>query len=222
MKKRGKTVLVGLAAMLLCGCKTEMVSDVYTADIFDVENLKTPAVMNIEISSCNSKKRPDYEQKVLALFDAFSEAKLMGCSRKSGKSMLSVGFNAEITSEESSADFILYRDLLESDVSARYLVKPAFSSRFLKRVDTLLKQNLQKLNSRDIKISMVINNDLKGDVLVSARNVWIDGEPIEHYSEVPLSRRGRVIVTLPDVTSDLIIRDGRPVAFEIMLSKSGG
>lgn len=215
MKRQNKIGLIALAALLLVGCRTEMAADVYTADILDDETLSTPAVMKMEISSCTGKKRAEYEQKVLALFDAASEAKLIGCSRQSGKSMLSVGFSAEITDGSSSADFILYRERLESESWIGYAIKPGFSSSFLQRVDTMLKQNLQKLNSRNVRVAMVINNDLKDDVLISARNVWVDGEPMESFLDVPIKRRGRLILTLPDITSDLIIRNRKPVAFEV-------
>jgi hypothetical protein len=55
--------------------------------------------------------------------------------------------------------------------------------------------------------------------LINASNVWVDGTPHESYRRQPLKRRERVVITLPDVTSDLIIRNKYPVAAWVGMPK---
>lgn len=219
MKRVTSTAMICIGVLFLTGCNTEMTADVYSADLFSDENIRTPAVMKLEITSCTSEKRSDYEQKALALFDTGSEAKITGCNSEAMDSMLEIGFQAEIASENSTADLALFRELWEDEENIARAIKPVFSPDFMQRVNTMLQQNYQKLKYDDLTVSIIINNDLREDVMISASNVWVDGTPHEFYRKEHLKRRERVVITLPNVTSDLIIRNKQPVAAWVSMLK---
>lgn len=219
MQKFAKRFLiVGLFSLILGGCKTEFSVDAFVSDTFSDENLDTPAVMLVEIPTCEQKS--EYEGKILALFDSSSAAKISGCETKGMNSMMAVSLNAEMSSVESNKDLILFRDQIDNmeidgiNYEIRGL-KPVISKEFLTRVDSLMQENLQTLSYEDIKFEISINNDEKGDIFVTAYQLWVDGEPFERFQRQPLSRRGTYKLKFSNLVSDLILNHRMPTVVYI-------
>ena len=215
MQKFAKRFLiVSLFSLMLGGCKTEFSVDAFVSDTFADENLDTPAVMLVEIPTC--EQQSEYESKILALFDSGSAAKISGCEEKGMNSMMAVSLNAEMSSVESNKDLILFRhqvDNMEID-GINYEVrglKPVISKEFLTRVDSLMQENFQTLSYEDIAFEILINNDEKGDILVTAYQLWVDGEPFESFRRQPLSRRGTYKLKFSNLVSDLILNHQMPI-----------
>ena len=134
--------LIFIFSTLLLSCKANFLMDAYSSDIFLDENVVTPAQMKVEISSCTSDDRAKHEQKVLALFASSSVAKIIDCQREGMNSFLLVSINAEIASETSNSDLILFREPTgeieyDGEMYQQVGIKPVISEKFLQRVDGL-------------------------------------------------------------------------------------
>ena len=207
---------------LVAACKSDFYIDTYASDLFLDTNLDTPAKMMVEIPSCASVA--DYETKVLALFDTASNAKTIGCEEQGMNSMLVVSLTAEVASENSARDIILFRDIVEdvthdgSIYEVRGL-KPVISPNFFTRVNSLLQENLQTLSYENITIRFVLNNDEKSEILVTARNLWVNGEAREAFHRQPLGRRGKLELLMSNLISDLVIQGKQPLTFYVYRPK---
>ena len=57
-----------------------------------------------------------------------------------------------------------------------------------------------------MKFMLVLNNDERGEVLVSSNQVWVDGEPKLNYYRQPLQRRDKITIRFNNLVNELIIR----------------
>jgi hypothetical protein len=209
-------LFLGSGSLLMSACKNDFVVDVFSSDLFADENLVTPAIMKVQIPSCDSDDRAEYERQVLGLFESISRAKITGCEDEGMNSMLIVSFSAELVSETSDRDVILVRESL-GDVEHENVsyetkaIRPVIKDSFLQRIELLLQENYQSLSYDDVKIELVINNDEKNEIMASAFNVWVDGNPIENYYRQKIRRRQKVTVLFSNVVSDLILQGKRPL-----------
>lgn len=206
------------ACLLLSACKADFSVDLYASDAFTDINIATPATMKVEIASCTSDSRPEQESNILALFSNSSQAKIIGCANEGMNSMVEVAFMAELASQESNADVILFREALNvfeaNGITYEPMaIKPVISSSFLTRVNELMDKNFQTLTYDDISVEIYINNDERSDILVTAYDVWVDGQPYQSFYRQPLTRREKITIELPDVMNDLILQEQYPVAF---------
>lgn len=206
----------------IIGCKSDFHIDVYSSDLFLNENVDTPAQMMVEIPTCSD--RTDYEKKVLALFDSASKAEVVGCEEQGMNSMLVVSIAAEISTEESSRDVILFRqnaDDVEQDGQTYEVrgLKPMISPNFLARVNSLMQENMQSLSYEKITVRFSVNNDERENVLITGTNLWVNGNPHQQYYRQELERREKIELTLSNVMSDLMIRGEQPLAVYVYRKK---
>ena len=211
-----------IATLLLGGCRSVFEIDTYSSDLFVDKNIDTPAQMKVEIPTCTD--RSEYENKIIALFDAGSRAKIVGCEEQGMSSMLVVSIAVEMASETSSRDLILFREKapdLEHDGRVYEVrgIKPVFSSSFIQRVNSLMEQNLQKFSYDNLSIQFGVNNDESGDILISGNTLWVDGNPYQRFHRQPLARRQKFDMRLSDVMSDLVIKGKMPIAFWVLRTK---
>ena len=75
---------------------------------------------------------------------------------------------------------------------------------------TLVVINRPQYNKIDA-FEILINNDEKGDILVTAYQLWVDGEPFESFRRQPLSRRGTYKLKFSNLVSDLILNHQMPI-----------
>lgn len=201
--------------MALGACKADYGVDLYASDIFASANVATPAVMHAEIPSCSSDKRNNYENDLLSTFNSWSEAKVVGCTKRGLNDFLEISFKAEIADKTSKFDVILFRgDMEPKEINGvKYeskVLKAFLHPEYLDRVNQMLKKKHQKLTYNDVKIEVVLNNDEKSDILLSTRNAWVDGKPYELYARKPLGRREKAIIKLPNIFSDFLLSGEQP------------
>ena len=199
----------------IAGCKSDFYIDVYSSDLFLNENVDTPAQMMVQIPTCSD--RSEYEKSVLALFDSASKAKIVGCEEQGMDSMLVVSIAAEISTENSSRDVILFRqdaDDVEQDGQTYEVrgLKPLISPNFLARVNSLMQENMQSLSYEKITIRFSLNNDEREEVLITSSNLWVNGDPYQRYYRQELGRREKIELVFSNVISDLVIRGEQPLA----------
>jgi hypothetical protein len=215
--------LIFIFSTLLLSCKANFLMDAYSSDIFLDENVVTPAQMKVEISSCTSDDRAKHEQKVLALFASSSVAKIIDCQREGMNSFLLVSINAEIASETSNSDLILFREPTgeieyDGEMYQQVGIKPVISEKFLQRVDTFMSESMQSLSYKDVTIEVSLNNDERDVVLVTGYDLWVDGQPYDEFNQL-LARRQKLNLSFSNVISDLILQGKFPKAFYVSRKK---
>ena len=138
--------------------------------------------------------------------------------------MLIVSLTAEIASAESDRDVVLFRQQeqdIEHDGRLYELrgVKPVIHQEFLQRVNSLMQENMQTLSYSDISIEFLLNNDERADILVTGHDLWVDGQPYQHYYRQPMARRQRLELLISNVMTDLVMQGKLPVALYIYRQK---
>ena len=213
-----------VATIILSACNTVIKIEIFSTDFFHAENEKPPAEMAVGIPSCKSERHEKYKTQKLSMFAKESNAKIVGCERRGMNSMLLVSIDAEIASETSNAEVILFRkdfgDLTHDDKNYEVRgVIPFLSADFIQRVESMMKSNMQSLTYDKVSLAVTLNNDGREDLLVSGNNLWVNGEPREQFRRETLSRRQKLDLKFSDITSDLILRGSAPTIFFIMQQK---
>ena len=203
-----------LSFFVLVACKSEFLVEAYVSDAFLDENINTPASMKVEIPSCGSQS--EYEGKIISLFDSTSNAKILGCEEKGMESFMVVSLDAEMATETSKRDLILFRESfgdLEIDGTLYEVMalKPVISGDFLQRVNSLMEENMQTVSYENVKFEIALNNDEMEDAIITAYNLWVDGKPFQNYRRQFLKRRGKITLTFSNLTSDLILQNKMPI-----------
>ena len=85
-------------------------------------------------------------------------AEIKGCSEEGFDSMLEVGFFAKIADQNSNGDLIFFRERFDDDATLIGL-KPIFNSEFIKRVKTMMSNNMSTLSAEDVSFTLSVNND---------------------------------------------------------------
>ena len=203
-------IFLGFLCLLLVACKTEVNVDVYVSDAFLDDKISIPAIMKFEIPSCSSGA--EYEVKILALFSDESAAKISECLEQGMDSFLVVSLAAEMASDQSARDLVIFREKIDESVrkgNKEYEVrglKLSLNSAFLTRVNSMLAENFQSLTYEDVEIEIKINNDERAESLVTGYGLWVDGVPYQVYRQQTLKRREAVTLRLSDLSTDLILK----------------
>jgi hypothetical protein len=221
MKSMKKILGITVIALFLSSCKSDFNFDAYSTDLFIAENVKTPAEMAIEISSCTSDSFEKYKTEILSVFSTSSNAKVIDCVKKGHDSMLVISLDSLIASDENGSiefgefDLVLVRQVVPDGVidGKNYEVRgvrPMMSDSFIERVKMLMKQKMQSLTFENVTLTITLNNDERDDILVSGTFLWVDGEPFERYSRQKLERRQKLELKFSKVVSDLVLRMKAP------------
>jgi hypothetical protein len=134
-------------------------------------------------------------------------------------SLLKISFLAEVASEDSSADLILFRNIAgQQDANIRGL-KPVLGQSFLNRFERLMRENMQTFEAEDLSFSISLNNDLRVPVALSSYMVWVDGEAYERYTNESVGRREKVEISFSNVTSDLMLEGKQPTVLWVAQNK---
>jgi len=195
----------------ISSCRTDFIVDTYTSDYFFNENVVTTAQVAVEIPSCNSEKIEEYKSDFLLLFSKDSNAKLVDCKSEGFSDYLVAQITAEMATNTSNKDIVLWRKSQGSmDIDGKKYevmgLQPDLHKDFLKRINNLLEDNYETLDADDMKFMLVLNNDERGEVLVSSNQVWVDGEPKLNYYRQPLQRRDKITIRFNNLVNELIIR----------------
>ena len=215
-----KKLGIVLITFLLSGCNSDFHFDVFSSDFFLKDNVTTPAEMAVEISSCTSDSLEETKTEILSMFSRTSNAKVVGCETEGMNSMLLVSVDAEIASETSNFDLMIFRNILPDleldgktyEVSS---VRPMISMDFLKRVETVMENNMQSLSYDKVSLTMTLNNDEREDIIISGYNLWVNGEPMESFRRQKLARRQKLDFKFSNVFSDLVLNGNGPIAFYV-------
>jgi len=196
----------------IAGCDIDVTSQVYAQDAFAEENLPFPAEMRIEIPSCGSDRRPQFERDVIAAFSQPSEAKVVGCEKDGMDSMLKIRFMGEIVSEESRADVVIFRG--RSEQSGNVLLTVDLNDNFQNRIEGLFDKNSQRLAFEDISMRFVLNNDTRSKISFFVNEGWVDGQPVQ-AAQGSLKPRRSADIRSTAVVSDGMLRNRYPFVMQL-------
>ena len=209
--------------ILLSACRVDFSFETFVTDLFIEESIDTPAQIKVEIPSCSG--REDYEDKILSLFNQNSKAKIIGCVNENMSSLLVVSISAEIATENSSRDLIIFFQKKDDTVGTdgtKYSVMGVtllLSPTFLNNVESLMRESFQTLSYKNVLFSMSLNNDSSQKVYVESDYSWVDGEPHAYFGPSSINRREKVSFTFPDIFSDLTIKGEKPETFRVYFEK---
>lgn len=199
-------LLVGLVGVIgLSGCRMDVSTEIYSQDVFSDETLPLPAMLEVEITSCDPSSRAEAEAEILPIFSNASEASAIGCRDDSFTSLLQVAFKAEISSQDSMSDLVVFRRVTDGEVE----LIPSINRSFRQRIDNLMSSNMQTLSHSDLTIYVTLHNDLPGQLGYYIPAGWVDGEPGQ-YIQGSLDRREKIRVQTPDVISALTLDNKQP------------
>ena len=158
------------------------------------------------------------------MFNSTSNAKILGCEEEGIEAFMVVSLDAEMATETSKRDLILFRESfgdLEIDGTLYEVMalKPVISGDFLQRVNSLMEENMQSLSYENVKFEIALNNDEREDAIITAYNLWVDGKPFQNYRRQFLKRRGKITLTFSNLTSDLILQNKMPIVTYVGRSK---
>jgi hypothetical protein len=215
-----KTIQFLAVSFLLSACNSDFKVDVFSSDFFLTDNVKTPAEMAVEIPSCTSERLEKYKTEIISMFSNDSNAKVVGCERRDMDSMLIVSLDAEIASETSRSDVVLFResfpDLTHENKNYEVRgVSPMLNANFIQRVKSMMNNNMQSLTYDKVSLAVTLNNDGREDLLVTGYNLWVNGEPKERFRREMLPRRQKLDLRFSNIISDLVIRGNKPTIFFI-------
>jgi len=202
-----KVSVILAGGLFLAACRVDFSSELYSRDVISTENLGFPALLEVEVPSCTSDDRPQYERKILSVFSKSSEATIIGCRDDAFTSLLQVDFRGELSSSSSSADLVMFRG--QNDAGQTYIM-PDLNRDFVTRVNQVLDENFQELTFENVEIAFELHNDSDGVVEYFLPSGWVDGDPGQ-YIEGTLERREKMLVRTPDVISDLTLEGQQPV-----------
>lgn len=202
-----RAIIFFIGAIFLAGCRVDFSSELYTRDILGTETLRFPALLEVEVPTCNASDRPEYEREILSVFSGSSEAAVTGCRNDSLTSLLQVEFKGEVASSESSADLVMFRG--QNDAGQTYLM-PDLNKNFVNRVNQVFEDNFQELTFENVDIAFEIHNDLDQTIEYFLQSGWVNGEPGQ-YIEGQLDRREKISVRTPDIISELTLKGKQPI-----------
>ncbi|QGT78000.1 hypothetical protein GM160_03310 [Guyparkeria halophila] len=213
MKKTRSLKLAALAATIgLAGCDIDVTSQIYAEDAFAEENLPFPAEMRIEIPSCGSDQRPQFERDVIAAFSQPSEAKVVGCEEEGMDSMLRISFMGEMATKVSRADVVIFRG--RSEQTGNVLLTADLNDNFQNRIEGIFDKNSQRLEFDDISMRFVLNNDTRSNISFFVNEGWVDGQPVQ-AAQGTLKPRRSADIRSTAVVSDGMLRNGFPFVMQI-------
>ena len=198
------------APLLISACRVDVTADLYSEDLLESnENILFPAKLEVEILSCSSSDRADTEADLLSIFSSKSDAKIIGCREDGLTSLLGVGFDGEIASEESEADLVIFRNT--NDANDNYFTA-SLNPNFKNRVDRLLSDNMQDLDPRNLTLRINLRHDIDSSSNLFMISGWIDGNSGQYITET-LQKRDARNLQLSNVVSDMVLEDKQPLIF---------
>ena len=205
-----KIPIVLFTAIVISGCQVDVTADLYSEDLLTTDaNTRFPATLEIEIPSCSSTDRESTELEILSIFSSQANAEISGCREEGFKSLLAVRFEGEIASEESNFDLVVFRN--RNADGNRYFTA-ALTQGFRTRMNTLLDNNMQKLDHSDLTLTVNLRHDLDqaADYFLTAG--WVNEDPGQYLSG-EIAKRDIVQLRFSNLISDMVLRNDQPILF---------
>ena len=204
--------------IFLSGCKFNVTADLYIADIREVvlkenSNLTTSATLEVEVPS--QEKCNESSDELIRLMEGL-------VLNLSPRGCVDIGFSTYLLLDTDipivngmiaweQADTLLgVMTLISDNVVQVYMMNNLEKFEILsKRVRD---EHFQSLDISKSIIKVILNNDAQTET-ITARGVFLNGDPVDNFEEYELKRRKELEIKLSNVAAANLGTDGNAFAF---------
>ncbi|PSJ23567.1 hypothetical protein CVH10_01505 [Halomonas sp. ND22Bw] len=174
--KAAAVVACGLA---LCGCKTQITTQVNLSDLDDPEALEAPGKVRLEVSSCadyqDSRQPSDSLVKAQEMLPRiFPAAEYRECYRQEMNSWAE--FDLPVAIDHTSGDGPTSEDTINLASSEGYPLSLYVPEALSQRLEEAKRSN-PMMGSLDMSVRIEVNNDTEQARSVQVFGAWVDGAP---------------------------------------------
>ena len=226
MLKRASAIAAAAVAIgVTAGCQINLTADVYTTDLRDAvagtEGLTAPATMAFQVPGTDDCD--EHAAKISEIMEGVvSDFSPKGCESVEMNSFLLSDTQMPIVASEEAwneSDSLFGLLALQEDNHIAVIVVMN-----LDKYGTLTARMKDKFHQTidlgSSKISLVLNNDERGDISFGASDVFVNSEPVHGRKMYSLQRRQRAEVRLSDVASAYLAKHGGAAGFALAVDQS--
>ena len=226
MLKRALAIAATVVAIgITAGCQINLTADVYTTDLRDAvagtEGLTAPATMAFQVPSTDDCDEHTVEiSKIME--GVVSDFSPKGCESVEMNSFLLSDTQIPILdSKEAWSQTDSLFGLIARKYDDQIAVVVVMNLDKYGTLTSRMKDKFhQTIDLGSSKISLVLNNDERGDISFGASDVFVNSEPVHLRETYSLQRRQRVEIRLSNVASAYLAKHGRAVGFTLAEDQS--
>ena len=213
---------IPLLAFLVAGCEIKTETNIFTADLLEVIDtgtvLQTSSQLIIEIPS--SGKCAETTGKLLPMLQGTfgEEVTGKGCHDEGMSSYIAFGLTLPIYLETTEQKGDSPIAIVISKQDDWHKVQMAVN---VMRMDNLARmisdEFFQSVDFSTAKSKLNISNDLRQSVTIRIRGAFVNGDPVQEYTDYTLDRRDELDVMLSNVGSAMVFGKGQSTLFLIQL-----
>ena len=226
MLKRVSAIAAAAVAIgVTAGCQINLTADVYTTDLRDAvagtEGLTAPATLAFQVPGTDDCD--EHAAKISEIMEGVvSDFSPKGCESVEMNSFLLSDTQMPIVASEEAweeSDSLFSLVALKKDDHIAVIV-----AMNLDKYGTLTARMKDKFHQTidlgSSKISLVLNNDERGDISFGASDVFVNSEPVHGRETYSLQRRQRVEIRLSNVASAYLAKHGGAAGFTLAEDQS--
>ena len=218
MKNKWNSILLIFSIAVLSACKFNVTSDLYTSDLRDAvanQNANLMALATLEIEVVSDEQCKENATEIADLLEGFvSKISTRGCVSKEFDTYLVLDAKIPIVNGFNSwnrANSLLGIVAVKSKmgVGVFFASDPVKFQILNKRVSDEFDQSL---NLAESEVKLNLRGDKQTET-VAVSGAFVNGRPIDRYTEFELARRGKLEILLSNVGSAHIESAGYAYAF---------
>lgn len=213
MNKKSLSVLVGLTALLLAGCDSEITMPVTYSEVFGAPVIKT-AQLDIEVPACKEYKSELESSSVLEakqkIHYVFPSATYLGCKRGKGYSTFAqfqIPFKVGGIGLKDCADNEICVGSSQNNQNMN-----VFIGKDLKTKLDELTRSATIYGPKDVKVRIDFKNDTNKDLPINFTSIFLgDGDktvPLHNLKDLNFKERTQAYMTLSDVAASALLWRG--------------
>ena len=226
MLKRASAIAAAAVAIgVTAGCQINLTADVYTTDLRDAvagtEGLTAPATMAFQVPGTDDCD--EHAAKISEIMEGVvSDFSPKGCeSVEMNSFLLSDTQMPIVASEEAWNESDSLFGLLALKIDDHIAVIVVMNLEKYGTLTARMKEKFhQTIDLGSSKISLVLNNDERGDISFGASDVFVNSEPVHLRETYSLQRRQRVEIRLSNVASAYLAKHGGATGFTLAEDQS--
>ena len=226
MLKRASAIAAAAVAIgVTAGCQINLTADVYTTDLRDAvagtEGLTAPATLAFQVPSTDDCD--EHAAQISEIMEGVvSDFSPKGCESVEMNSFLLSDTQIPIVASEEAweeSDSLFGLVALKKDDHIAVIV--AMNLDKYGTLSARMKDKFhQTIDLGSSKISLVLNNDERGDISFGASDVFVNSEPVHGRETYSLQRRQRVEIRLSNVASAYLAKHGGATGFALAEDQS--
>ena len=226
MLKRASAIAAAAVAIgVTAGCQINLTADVYTTDLRDAvagtEGLTAPATLAFQVPGTDDCD--EHAAKISEIMEGVvSDFSPKGCeSVEMNSFLLSDTQMPIVASEEAWKESDSLFGLIAIKIDDHIAVFVAMNLDKYGTLTARMKDKFhQTIDLGSSKISLVLNNDERGDISFGASDVFVNSEPVHGRETYSLQRRQRVEIRLSNVASAYLAKHGGAAGFTLAEDQS--